>query len=144
MIVLDANAAIAMALGSEYGRALEGQLLEGETVLAPALLFSEVTHGLVKYVRAGCLGQEEAVACGRDAVGLVDRFCDDGELWIEAMGESVRLGHSSYDLFYVVLARRTGATLFTLDKKLQDLNLSLGVNSVWLTKLEGKRGPAAS
>ena len=60
------------------------------------------------------------------------------------MGESVRLGHSSYDLFYVVLARRTGATLFTLDKKLQDLSLSLGVNSVWLTKLEGKRGPAAS
>lgn len=56
-------------------------------------------------------------------------------------GESLRLGHSSYDLFYLVLARRTGATLFTLDKKMQELALDAGINSIWLTKLGGVATP---
>lgn len=138
MIVLDANAAVAMALGSDLGEALTTQLLAGETVLAPTLLYSEVAYTLAKYVRAGVLSKEEAAERGRDAVGLVDEFCDDGQLWMEAMGESLRLGHSSYDLFYLVLARRTGATLFTLDKKLQELALDAGINSIWLTNLSGR------
>ena len=141
MIVLDANAAVAMALGSDLGEALTTQLLAGETVLAPTLLYSEVAYTLAKYVRAGVLSKEEAAERGRDAVGLVDEFCDDGQLWMEAMGESLRLGHSSYDLFYLVLARRTGATLFTLDKKLQELALDAGINSIWLTKLGGVATP---
>lgn len=141
MIVLDANAAVAMALGSDLGEALTAQLLAGETVLAPTLLYDEVAHTLVKYVRAGVLSREEAAERGRDAVGLVDEFCDDGQLWTEAMGESLRLGHSSYDLFYLVLARRTGATLFTLDKKLQELALDAGINSIWLTKFGGVATP---
>ena len=141
MIVLDANAAVAMALGSDLGEALTAQLLAGETVQAPTLLYSEVAHTLAKYVRAGVLSKEEAAERGRDAVGLVDEFCDDGQLWTEAMGESLRLGHSSYDLFYLVLARRTGATLFTLDKKLQELALDAGINSIWLTKLGGVATP---
>ena len=141
MIVLDANAAVAMALGSDLGEALTTQLLAGETVLAPTLLYSEVAYTLAKYVRAGVLSKEEAAERGRDAVGLVDEFCDDGQLWMEAMGESLRLGHSSYDLFYLVLARRTGATLFTLDKKLQELALDAGINSIWLTNLSGVATP---
>ena len=51
-----------------------------------------------------------------------------------ASTESVRLEHSSYDLFYLILARREGATLFTIDRKLQDLCARNGVNCVWLDK----------
>ncbi len=59
-------------------------------------------------------------------------FRDDASLWTEALTESLRLDHSSYDLFYLVLARREGATLFTLDRKLQKLCDKNGVNAIWL------------
>ena len=69
---------------------------------------------------------------GIETLGLVDQFVDDSSLWMEAMGESLRLGHSSYDMFYFALARRLGATLFTLDKKLQKLCAANGVNCIWV------------
>lgn len=89
---------------------------------------------MAKYVRGGYLTAAEALDCGRDAISLVDDMRDDEDLWAEALTESVRLGHSSYDLFYLVLARREGATLFTIDRKLQDLCARNGVNCIWLDR----------
>lgn len=132
MIVLDANAAVAMALGTAYGEAMRDLRLDEERIVAPTLLAAEVTHALTKYMRGGYLTSEEALACGRDAIALVDDFREGETLWAEAMTESVRLDHSSYDLFYLVLARREGATLFTVDRKLQDLCAQNGVNCIWL------------
>ena len=132
MIVLDANAAVAMALGMEDGDALEALRLGDEPIAAPQLMHSEVAHTLANYIRGGYLSAAEAIACGQDALLLVDVFYEDATLWAEALTESVRLGHSSYDLFYVILARRLGATLFTLDKKLQDLCAENGVNCIWV------------
>ena len=61
---------------------------------------------------------------------LVSEFCEDDELVVEALSEAVRLNHPVYDLMYLVLARRHAATLFTLDRKLQQLCLDNGVNCV--------------
>ena len=132
MIVMDANAALAIALGTDYGRALGDLRLQDERIVAPTLFHAEVAHAIGKYVRGGYLAVEEAVDVARDAVALVDEFSDDGTLWAEAMTESARLGHSSYDLFYLVLARRLAATLFTVDRKLQALCAANGVNALWL------------
>lgn len=134
MIVIDANAAIAIALGTVYGEGLKQLRLEDERIAAPSLLCAEVSHAMTKYVRGGYLTAAEALDCGRDAISLVDDMRDDGDLWAEALTESVRLEHSSYDLFYLVLARREGATLFTIDRKLQDLCARNGVNCIWLDK----------
>ena len=95
-----------------------------------ALLTAEVCHALSKYVRGGYMEVRDAVDCGRDALSLVDRFVDDSALWVESLSEAVRLDHSSYDMFYLLLARRECATLFTLDRKLQDLSSRCGVNCV--------------
>ncbi|WP_217953004.1 type II toxin-antitoxin system VapC family toxin [Adlercreutzia caecimuris] len=134
MIVIDANAAIAIALGTVYGDGLKQLRLEDERIAAPSLLCAEVSHAMAKYVRGGYLTAAEALDCGRDAISLVDDMRDDGDLWAEALTESVRLGHSSYDLFYLVLARREGATLFTVDRKLQGLCARNGVNCIWLDR----------
>ena len=40
------------------------------------------------------------------------------------------LRHPVYDMLYFVLARRNAATLFTLDRKLQQLCLDNGVDCV--------------
>lgn len=132
MIVLDANAALAMALGAEEGEALAMLRLVDEPIAAPQLIHAEVAHALSKYIKGGHLNAAEAVACGKDALLLVDTFYEDGSLWVEALTESTRLGHSTYDLFYFILARRLGATLYTLDKKLQSLCAENGVNCIWI------------
>ena len=59
---------------------------------------------------------------------MVDEYTDTSELAIEALHEGIRLGHSIYDMFYLVLARHNGAALLTTDKKLKALSKSLGVS----------------
>lgn len=53
----------------------------------------------------------------------------------EALNESIRLQHSTYDLFYFVLARRTGTTLFTLNRNLMRLCDQNSVNWIQETDL---------
>lgn len=52
------------------------------------------------------------------AVELVDEFFPDEEMMAEALDEAIKFGHAVCDMLYLVLARRTGATLFTLDQRL--------------------------
>ena len=53
----------------------------------------------------------------------------------EKSNEAVRLNHSAYDMLHLVLARRTGSTLFTLDKKLQEACIETGVDCVTSMKI---------
>ena len=135
MIVMDANAALAVAMGLDVGDAPTLLCDEDEEIIAPTLLTAEVCHTLSKYVQGGYMEVRDAVDCGRDALSLVDRFVDDSALWIESLSEAARLDHSSYDMFYLLLARRECATLFTLDRKLQDLSSRCGVNCVCSIKI---------
>lgn len=130
MIVLDCNAALAMAAKNDEGKAFSMLALEGERIIAPDIIYSEVAHALVKHVRGGYESLDDAVLLGSGALGLVDEIVPGRDLWLEATAESVRLGHSSCDMMYFVLARRNAATLFTLDRKLQQLCLDNGVNCV--------------
>ena len=130
MVVIDCNAAINMAMHTPEGDGLAALLLEGEQCIAPALFVPEATSALSSYLRTGRLSQDEAVAIGDACMALVDRFIDDGGLWREALAESATLGHSSYDMFYLVLARRNAATLMTLDKRLQKACVQANVNCI--------------
>jgi len=50
------------------------------------------------------------------------------ELAVESLHEALRLNHPVYDLYFLVLARRNGATLLTVDEKLKRLALDCGVS----------------
>jgi toxin-antitoxin system, toxin component, PIN family len=76
------------------------------------------------------MNREEAQECFVDSVAYVDKYYSIQELQDEVLSESIRLDHSSYDMFYFVLARRFGATLFTLDRKLIQLCEEQGVQCV--------------
>lgn len=130
MIVLDASAAVAMSLERPEGKRLRGLLLTGELVTAPELFLAEVDHVFEKYARGGHMSSHEAAACAKRTVSLVDELKPMSELCVEALNESLRLEHSSYGLFYLVLARRLGATLFTIDKRLSRLCLKNGVSCI--------------
>ena len=94
MIVMDANAALAVAMGLDVGDALTLLRDEDEEIIAPTLLTAEVCHTLSKYVQGGYMEVRDAVDCGRDALSLVDRFVDDSALWVESLSEAVRLDYS--------------------------------------------------
>lgn len=106
-------------------------MLEGEKIAAPELYLSEVVHVMQKLVRGNSISDKEAGEYARKAVSLVDEFVPMSGLYQEALSESIRLNHSSYDLFYFVLARRNAATLFTMDRRLIDLAMRNGLNCVF-------------
>ena len=53
----------------------------------------------------------------------------------EALIESVRVKHSVYNMLYLTLARREGATLLTLDKKLLTLAKKNGIETLEITNI---------
>ena len=99
-----------------------------EKVIAPTLFDSEVANVLWKYARSGAIDEENAKKTLAYLLQMVDEYTDTSELAIEALHEGIRLGHSIYDMFYLVLARHNGATLLTTDKKFKTLAKSLGVS----------------
>lgn len=102
-------------------------MLEGEEVISSQLFLIEVSNAFWKYHKAGLLDEKTVCANIEKAIALVDEFCDlDKTQCCEATKEAMRLRHPVYDMLYFVLARRNAATLFTLDRKLQQLCLDNG------------------
>lgn len=130
MIVLDASAAIEIANDTPAGRSFRMLFESGEEVCSCELVHAEVTNAYWKYAKAGFMSVDEARARAEAALGLIDRFCPLGDLDKEVLGEAVLLAHPAYDVYYLVLARRLGATLLTFDKKLNTLCDECGVSRV--------------
>ena len=126
--VLDTCVAFEIAFhGPKYSLFMNA-VAGAEKVIAPTLFDSEVTNVLWKYARNGAIDEENARKTLAYLLQMVDEYTDTSELAIEALHEGIRLGHSIYDMFYLVLARHNGATLLTTDKKLKALAKSLGVS----------------
>lgn len=131
MIVLDSCAALEIARETDMGMGFKALMLAGESVIAPNLMHYEVSNAVLKYVRTGERTVEEGAILGHDACDIVDEYVGCEDMWDEVLSESARLGHPTYDIFYLVLARRTAGTLFTADKKLQKLCMQTGVECVY-------------
>ena len=130
MIVLDSCALVDMARQTEEGMALQKLLLVNEKVISCDLIRAEAASVLRKLARLENLSAADVKQRLSTALALIDEFHPLDDLQTEALRESIRLDHSTYDLFYFVLARRTGATLFTLDRKLMRLCQEHGVECV--------------
>ena len=125
--VIDTNIAFEIAFQGEDCAKYKTLLEQADTVLAPTLYESEVASTLYKYIKSGCIDLQNAKISLVSMLQFVDVYTDTSELSIETLSESVRLNHSAYDLFYLVLARRNGATLLTKDEHLRRLCLDCGV-----------------
>jgi predicted nucleic acid-binding protein len=121
MLVLDTSAAMEVVLHRPFAKRFIDRLLIADTVLSPDLFRAEVANTLAKYVRGGWISMEEGGKALSFCVNMVDEYIPAEENEIESFSESVRLGHSAYDMFYLTLARRNGASLLTCDKRLGEL-----------------------
>lgn len=133
MVVIDVNAAVAVARGTEEGRALRLLLNEPERIVAPRLFLEEMGNVVWRYVAVGGLSEEDALRLFWRSAELVDCYADTEPLLTEAIHEAIRHNHPVYDMLYFVLARRNAATLFTLDKKLRAICEANGVNCIGMT-----------
>ena len=130
MIVLDSSAACDMVRKTEEGMAFRALMLSEEKVISCELLRAEVVSIFRKLCRHGFIPIEKVRSFLTESTALVNEYYSIQELQEEVLSESIRLDHSSYDMFYFVLARRFGATLFTLDRKLIRLCEEQGVQCV--------------
>lgn len=98
MIVLDVNAAIAIAKGTEEGRALRELMIEGEEVIAPHFFLTELGNVVWQIVRAGELGEEDFPLLFERAAGFVDRFVPAEDILLEAIHAAIQNNHPVYDM----------------------------------------------
>jgi len=120
-LVLDASAALEAVLGRPKAGAVLDSIEAATTVRAPELYAAEVANALWKHVRAGDLDIEEAQKALRIALDLIDATIPSRELAEEALATSAAYDHPVYDALYAITARRTGASLCTLDRRLAAL-----------------------
>ena len=144
MIVLDSCAAVEMVRKSERGMALRQLALQDEVIVSCDLIRAEASSVFRKLTRTNHREPSLANRYLSEAMALIDEFHSLESLQTEAFRESIRLNHSTYDLFYFVLARRLGATLFTTDLKLQKLCHEHGVDCVAELSLESAAKPCVS
>jgi predicted nucleic acid-binding protein len=105
-----------LLFGEPEGVAIAGRLGEAG-LIAPALLHFEVANVCLKKMRRHPEQRDALVT----AFGLLEQMevgiaeVDHGEV----LGLAERIGLTAYDASYLWLARRTGAELVTLDRRLE-------------------------
>jgi predicted nucleic acid-binding protein len=127
IVVLDASAAIEIALNREFGKTFQELLSEAELVLAPDLFPSEITNVFWKYASYADLPVEKCIKGIDFCLDLIDDYIVSKSLYREVFSEGIKTKHSAYDLFYLVVARRHNATIITRDKKMMAIALQLRV-----------------
>jgi predicted nucleic acid-binding protein len=118
IIVLDASAAIEIALHKEGDTVFREHLLAADLVIAPDTFPSEVTNVFWKYAHFSGMKRETCERGIDFCLDLVDDYIDTKSICREVFFESVNNDHSAYDLFYLVVARRHNAALLTKDQKM--------------------------
>lgn len=126
-IVLDASAAVEVALDGKHAAQLGAVLEESEEVLAPELLLAEIVNSIWKYHEFQQLDSTTCVRALDFAVGLVDTLVSCKELYREAFLLSRTARRPACDMFYLALAKREDAVLLTLDKALRKEAVRQGI-----------------
>jgi predicted nucleic acid-binding protein len=130
IIVIDTSAGIEIVLERSKSTIFNQKILSARKVITSDLYKIEAANVIWKYVKANLLDKNKANKILELTQGLVDEFIDISENNEEAMNESIRTGHSTYDLLYFTLARRYGASLMTLDTKLKELAENSGIDVI--------------
>jgi predicted nucleic acid-binding protein len=128
IIVLDASAAVEVVLNRKQAENLSDLLSLADSVIVPSLFIAEVTNVFWKYYKHSDMPINE---CGQyldSALKIPDEVIDINEMAHETLNAAALTGMTAYDMFYMVLARRDGAHLMTLDKKLKMIAKKQGIN----------------
>lgn len=92
---------------------------EGRRMVAPTLLFPEVTNALHQYARQGVLVAAEAALALETALRLPVVLVADRPLHLAALRLAARFGlGATYDAHYLAVAQQEKADFWTTDRRL--------------------------
>lgn len=129
-VIIDASAAVALVLAMPGTESFTPLLEQAAVVAAPDLYVAEISNALWKYRKADLLSMERCELAIEQAVSLPDRIESSSTLYQEAFVLACRHLHPVYDALYLVLARRTNATILTMDRRLAALAGQLEIRVV--------------
>ena len=127
-IVVDASAAVEVALGRELAHGFRRVLGDASLVIAPDFYAAEVTNVFWKYGHLSGLPADACAASVAFCLRVVDDYIRTRDLTSEVLSESLRLKHSAYDVFYLVVARRNDAAILTRDTRMIKAAKAIGVS----------------
>jgi predicted nucleic acid-binding protein len=117
MIVVDTNILAYLYLPCEFTPRAEALLADDADWVAPVLWRSEFRNILAGYMRRGSISFEHAYSLQREAESLLS----GAEYDVDSL-EVLKLARdsdcSAYDCEFVVLAKRLGIKLYTMDKRI--------------------------
>jgi predicted nucleic acid-binding protein len=136
-MILDASVIVAWFVTDVMltARALEVRsdvLAAPDSVVVPAICWTEVAHALVRAVRRDRLPAEAVEPAGaalRELMGIIPTREVDP---VEAMRLAVEQGIGVYDASYLVLARSLRRPLLTLDRRVAAAGAPGAIDVVWL------------
>lgn len=98
-IVLDASAAIEIALNRKYAKKFKEYLSVADIVIAPETFYSEITNTFWKYANAQELDTSECENGILGCIDLVDDYITTRDMCKEVFSESTKMRHPAYDIF---------------------------------------------
>jgi predicted nucleic acid-binding protein len=125
--VLDASAAVRTVMDPKA--VFRTTLHSADLVIAPELIVAEVCSAFRKYVRARVMSRAQGEESIERALALVDKMQPLYDLVPGVLALAWNNDSSVYDLFYLALAQRTGATLLTADLALRRAALAIGIDA---------------
>jgi predicted nucleic acid-binding protein len=110
---------------------------EGASLVAPALIFYEVTNVLHRYQRQGWLSKETVGLALAAALSLPVDLIEDMDLHLQAKAAAEKYDlPATYDAHYLALAERLGIELYSADIRLFNALQPFGIS--WLKQVGDK------
>jgi predicted nucleic acid-binding protein len=105
-------------------------LRRGEKLVAPPLLYAEVTSVLRRYAAAGSLTGADGLASVRHLFRIPIAMSHRRQVYERALELAERLGQpKAYDSQYLAVTDLEGCTLFTLDEGLYNSARRMGITA---------------
>jgi predicted nucleic acid-binding protein len=117
-IVVDASVALRWCFPLPGSDRAEQLLRSDDHVMAPDLVIAEITNAAWKFVIFDGVPAKSAMAAIRDIGKAFEELVPTSLLKDRALEIAVELSHPAYDCFYLALAERNAARLFTADDRL--------------------------
>jgi predicted nucleic acid-binding protein len=119
IIVLDTSAAVEIVLQREHAIYFGEKVAEADWIIAPSLFIPEVTNVFWKYYLFNDMPLELCEQAIESAVAIPDEYISGKELYKEAFALGCFTQKPTYDMYFVVLARRNNGYLMTMDNSLK-------------------------
>ena len=117
-LVVDASVAVRWLFAMDGVAQADALLQSGEPLIAPDLVFSEITNAAWKMTALAALPRETAAEALLKSSDFFQEIVASRELKDPALAIAIELRHPAYDCFYLALAGQRDCQMVTADERL--------------------------